>query len=358
MKKILCTKEAEKIDGVPILSIGCNYKPVRGGIAQVLDIYDKYIFKDFHFIANSGGGGLRNVWKLLSSICLLIKQLLSKREIKIVHIHTASYNSFYRSAIFVLLSKLLGRKVILHIHGGGFKDFYKTNPRLIRKILGTADCLIVLSGSWKHFFESITKKPLIRVVPNPVILPSNEDLDRREHSPLLRLLFLGLLDQQKGIYDLLQVLADHKEEFEGRILLNVGGNGDVATFENTVKKMGLEQLVAFHGWVSGDKKKELLLNSDVFILPSYAEGLPMAVLEAMAYGLVIVSTIVGAIPEVVSQDYGYLIVPGDKGMLTEVLLTLVSDRSFLEKQRLSKEASKEYSVEEVAKCLCEIYQEI
>ena len=126
---------------VNILSIGCNYKPVRGGVAQVLDIYDKYIFKDFRFIANSGGGGFRNLRILLVSICRLIKQLLSKREIKIVHIHTASYNSFYRSAIFVLLSKVLGRKVILHIHGGGFKDFYKTNPRLIRKILEIADWL-------------------------------------------------------------------------------------------------------------------------------------------------------------------------------------------------------------------------
>ncbi len=341
-----------------VLSIGCNYKPVRGGIAQVLDIYDKYIFKNFRFITNSGGGAFRNVCILLSSIATLIKQLLSNREVKIVHIHTASYNSFYRSAIFVVLSKLFGRKVILHIHGGGFKDFYKTHPGIIRKILEIADCLIVLSRSWKIFFESITKKPLIRVVPNPVVLPNNEDLDCREQSPLLRLLFLGLLDSQKGVYDLLQVLADYKEKFEGRVLLNVGGNGDVATFENTVKKMRLEQLVVFHGWVSGNKKKELLLNSDVFVLPSYAEGLPMAILEAMAYGLVIVSTTVGAIPEVVSQDSGYLIAPGDQGMLAEVLLTLVSDRSFLEKQRLSKEASKEYSVEEVTKCLYEIYQDI
>ena len=340
-----------------VLTIGCEYKPVRGGIAQVLDIYDKYIFKDFRFIANSGGGGLRNVWKLLSSICLLIKQLLSKREIKIVHIHTASYNSFYRSAIFVLLSKLLGRKVILHIHGGGFKDFYKTNPRLIRKILEIADCLIVLSGSWKNFFESITKKPLIRVVPNPVILPSNEDLGRREHSPLLRLLFLGLLDQQKGIYDLLQVLADHKEEFEGRILLNVGGNGDV----DTVKKMRLEQLVAFHGWVSGDKKKELLLNSDVFVLPSYAEGLPMAILEAMAYELAIISTTVGAIPEVVNENNGFLITPGDRQMFADLLVSLVSGvsrGSLLEKQRAAKEIAKGYSVEKVIGYLNRIYYEI
>jgi len=194
-----------------------------------------------------------------------------------------------------------------------------------------------------------------------VILPSNEDLGRREHSPLLRLLFLGILDQQKGIYDLLQVLADHKEEFEGRALLNVGGNGDVATFENTVKKMGLEQLVAFHGWVSGDKKKELLLNSDVFILPSYAEGLPMAILEAMAYGLAIVSTTVGAIPEVVNEDNGFLITPGDRQMLADLLVSLVpgiSQNFLLEKQRAAKEIAQGYSVENVARCLNRIYYEI
>ena len=216
-----------------ILSVGCNYKPVRGGIAQVLDIYDKYIFKEFRFIANSGGGAFRNVWILLSSIVMFIKQLLSNREVKIVHIHTASYNSFYRSSIFVVLSKLLGRKVILHIHGGGFKDIYNTHPVIIRKILEIADCLIVLSRSWEIFFESITKKPLIRVVPNPVVLPNNEDLDCRKQSPLLRLLFLGLLDQQKGIYDLLQVLADHKEEFEGRILLNIGGKTKRVIYDQT-----------------------------------------------------------------------------------------------------------------------------
>lgn len=341
-----------------VLTIGCNYKPVSGGVAQVLDIYDKYIFEDFRFIANSGGGGLKNVGILLISIWQLIRQLLCNREIKIVHIHTASYNSFYRSAIFALLSKLLGRKVILHIHGGGFKDFYKTNPKIIRWVLEQADCLIVLSQSWKNFFESITQKPLIRIVPNPVVLPSSEDLRHREQTPLLRLLFLGLLDQQKGIYDLLQVLADHKEEFEGRVLLNVGGNGDVATFENTVKQMGLEQLVSFHGWVSGDKKKNLLLNSDVFVLPSYAEGLPMAILEAMTYGLVIVATKVGAIPEVVNDDYGYLMTPGDRQMLTEILLDLVSKESFVNKRKLSREASKEYSIEEVSKCLYKIYQKI
>ena len=344
-----------------VLTIGCEYKPVRGGIAQVLDIYDRCIFEDFRFIANSGGGGLRNVWILLSSIGMLIKQLLSKREIKIVHIHTASYNSFYRSAFFVLLAKFLGRKVILHIHGGGFKDFYKTNPKIIRWILERADCLIVLSVSWKNFFEGVTKKILIRVVPNPVVLPTSQDLSRKEVSSQLRLLFLGLLNQQKGIYDLLQVLADHKDFFERRVILNVGGNGDAASFKETVKQMGLEHIVAFHGWVSGDKKKELFLNSDVFVLPSYAEGLPMAILEAMAHGLAIVSTTVGAIPEVVNENNGFLITPGDRQMLADLLVSLVpgvSQDSLLEKQRAAKEIAKGYSVENVARCLNRIYYEI
>ena len=342
-----------------VLTIGCEYKPVRGGIAQVLDIYDRCIFEDFRFIANSGGGGLRNVWILLSSIGMLIKQLLSKREIKIVHIHTASYNSFYRSAFFVLLAKFLGRKVILHIHGGGFKDFYKTNPKIIRWVLQRADCLVVLSASWKSFFESIAKKLPIHVVPNPVVLPTGQDLSRKEVSSRLRLLFLGLLDRDKGIYDLLQVLADHKDYFEDRVILNVGGNGDAVSFRETIKQMGLEHIVTFHGWVSGDKKKELFLNSDVFVLPSYAEGLPMAILEAMAHGLAVVSTTVGAIPEVVNKDCGILITPGKQEELSEALKTLCasSERLELLKQAAIREG-KQYSAETIKEILETVYREV
>lgn len=343
-----------------VLTIGCEYKPVRGGVAQVLDIYDKYIFEDFRFITNSGGGGFGNLHLLLVSICRLIKQLSGNRRIKIVHIHTASYNSFYHSAIFVLLTKLLGHRVILHIHGGGFKDFYRTNPEIfIRWILQRADCLVVLSASWKSFFESITKKLPIHVIPNPVVLPSVEDLSAKKSSSHLRLLFLSLLDQDKGIYDLLQVLADHKDFFESRVILNVRGNGDTASFKETVKQMGLEKFVVFHGWVSGDKKKELFLNSDVFVLPSYAEGLPMAILEAMAHGLAIVSTTVGAIPEVVGEDCGILITPGKQEELSEALkaLCVSPERLELLKQSAIREG-KQYSVEAIKEVLEAVYREV
>ncbi len=358
-KRILQKEITEEENRNPVLTIGCDYEPIRGGIAQVLYIYDKYIFEDFHFIANSGEGCFRNIQLLLSSIYLLIKQLLRDRRIRIVHIHTASYNSFYRSAIFVVLSRLLGRKVILHIHGGGFLNFYKTYPRMIGWILELSDCLLVLSETWRIFFEKALTKPLIRVIPNPVVVPQNENLGCRQKSPHLRLLFLGLLDAQKGIYDLLQGLASNKEYFENKVVLHIGGNGDVTTLIKTIQQMGLESLVTFHGWVSGDKKKELLLNSDVFVLPSYIEGLPMSILEAMSYGLVIVSTNVGAIPEVVSPEYGYLISPGDIVSLVDILKMLsINSGQLLKLKEAAITAGKSYSVEHVAQQLEAVYLDL
>lgn len=342
-----------------ILTVGCAYKPVRGGIGQVLEIYEQHIFEDFGIVVNSGKKGLGN-WRILfSSIFKFVGKLLSDRKIEIVHIHSASYNSFYRSAIFLLLGRMLGKKIILHIHGGGFRDFYHSNPSVICWVLRRAHCIVVLSRSWQDFFSGVVKRKLIEIVPNPVVLPTEKELQQREQNPLLRLLFLGLLDQQKGIYDLLDVLEQEKSFFQGRVVLNVGGNGDTSAFERLIKEKGLSDLVTFHGWVSGDKKKQLLLNSDVFVLPSYVEGLPMAILEAMGHGLAILSTPVGGIPEVVDESNGFLIRPGDKEALADRLKTLCNSPEILSTLKEgSLRASVAYSTETVRDRLKEVYHNV
>ena len=78
------------------------------------------------------------------------------RKIKIVHIHTASYNSFKRSAWYVSLANFMRKKVLLHIHGGGFKEYYATNPQWISSVLNKCDGIITLSESWKEFFQGVT----------------------------------------------------------------------------------------------------------------------------------------------------------------------------------------------------------
>ena len=96
----------------------------------------------------------------------------------------------------------------------------------------------------------------------------------------------------------------------GKAWLEIGGNKNEEALKEAIRAQHLEDCVHFNGFVSGDLKKELLSRSDVFVLPSYNEGLPISILEAMSYGCAIISTPVGGIPEVV-KDNGVLVQPGD-----------------------------------------------
>lgn len=348
-----------KLDRDDILTIGCSYKPVRGGIAQVLSIYDEYVFKRFDFIANSRLSGWRNFFVLLGALARFFWRLISNRRIKIVHIHTAVSLCFYRASIFLLFAKLLGRKVIIHAHGGAFKEFYRTNPRVISWLLNRADCIIVLSASWEHFFVDIAPRTLVRIIPNPVVFPTEEELANRSKSPLLRVLFLGLLSKSKGIYDLLEVLSEHRDYFSDKLVLDVGGNGDVLLFKRKVEELGLSDVVRFHGWLSGDAKKRALLEADLFLLPSYFEGVPMVILEAFAYGVAVVATCVGGIPDVVNEKNGILIHPGDRDELFAVLKNLCENpQQIVALQSASKAEAQKYSVQRVALSLENLYNEL
>lgn len=98
------------------------------------------------------------------------------------------------------------------------------------------------------------------------------------------------IGHNKGIYDLIGVIALHKKEFHGRQKLRVGGNGEVDKVKILIKEKKISDIVSYEGWVSGGRKVELLDVSDAYILPSYKEGLPISILEAMSYGLPMIST--------------------------------------------------------------------
>lgn len=89
--------------------------------------------------------------KCINALIEVFLRLTIQRRIKIVHIHTASWNSFRRSILFIRLAKMMRRKVVVHIHGGGFKEYYASNPEFVRKYLLMANCVIALSESWREF---------------------------------------------------------------------------------------------------------------------------------------------------------------------------------------------------------------
>ena len=307
-----------------VLTIGCAWKRPKGGIGVVLNSYSR-IYPVFNNIVNSNSvNKFANLLQLLYAFVAVVFKLLFNREITIVHIHTASNNSFRRSVWFSNIAKFLGRKVVMHIHGGGFKDYYEKNVTFVRHELEQCDMVVALTDSWGYFFREKVGLKRVTVIPNIIEKPicqSHKSEDGKVH-----LLFLGLITQQKGIYDLLQVLADNKEQLQDKIVLHIGGNGETAKLQQLIEEYSLSHFVKFEGWVSGEKKVELLNQSDVFLLPSYAEGLPIAILEAMSYRLPVIATPVGGIPEIVRNgENGCLVPAGEKDSLFRAIASLVEN---------------------------------
>jgi glycosyltransferase involved in cell wall biosynthesis len=212
-------------------------------------------------------------------------------------------------------------KIIYHIHGGGFKSFYKkyNKQNIIKKTINKVDILISLSDNWRYFFSSIMDEKKIYVINNMIDKP-----DFTKHYPqnrgTIHFLFLGKIVERKGIFDLLKVIKENKKYLNNKFLLHVGGDGEADKLIKFVTENGLQDLVKFEGWVSGEKKKKLLAICDVYVLPSYIEGLPVSILEAMSYGMPVISTMVGGIPEVVlNNENGFLIEPGNKQQILECI---------------------------------------
>lgn len=311
-----------------ILTLSTNFTPPKGGIAQVVNVYSTF-FKPFNHIATKKGE--RKLQKLLIGAIALFRLLnyLLFKEIEIVHIHGASHSSFWRKRIFIRLSKIFGKKVLYHMHGAEFHLFYEKHKDTVKKTVLKCDGIVALSNYWKDFFEHTIGYTNVYILENVVEPPVFITPVRKKKCQFL---FLGALGERKGIYDLLDVISSNKNKLCDHAVFHIGGNGEVERVKKIIKANGLENIVKFEGWVSGDKKAKLLSSSDVYLLPSYNEGLPISILEAMSYKLPILSTPVGGIPEVVEDGVnGLLVEPGDKKSLKRAILKMIEDHEFRKK---------------------------
>jgi len=347
-----------------ILFIGPNYKNHRGGIGAVLESYAQCI-DGFKFIATYDGryNILLNIGLFILSIFRIIKKLLSDRSIKIVHIHGASKGSFVRKYLVFLIVKFLFRKkVIYHLHGGRFHLFYENSGSVIRYLIKhlaeSVNIFVCLSTYWQNYLITQFNIKNIVILNNPVAVPEKLAWNRFERNEkILNILFLGRVGDRKGVFDLIEVINRHKELWEGKIKLKIGGDGDVDRLLKFIETENLSNIIEYTGWVDGQKKHELLSECDVLVLPSYNEGLPISILEAMSYGKAIVSTKVGGIPEVVKhQENGFLITPGDREGLAEAIKWLVQNLQLTRHMgELSKTYVQPYLIENVLTQLKSIY---
>jgi len=317
-----------------ILTVGTDYHNHRGGVGAVIEVYNQY-YEVFNFIAtHRPGSSIFKIYIFILSLFKLIIALISNKKIKIIHIHGASYGSFYRKYIIFIISKYFFRKkIIYHIHGGGYKDFYKesniVSKRLIRNLLSKADVVICLSQSWVEYFEQNFRIKRLIVLANIIDYPVLNEYSARKD--IITFLFLGLICKEKGIFDLIEVIGKGQEQFRARIKLLVGGNGEIQHLRELIKKYQIEDIVEFLGWISSVEKASVLNNSDVYILPSYHEGLPISILESMSYAKAVISTKVGGIPEIVgNNENGLLIDPGNLEQIKQSLIFFIENPKKIE----------------------------
>ena len=350
----------EKTVSEHVLTVGEYYKDrVHGGIASVLKYYEPY-YEPYQFIPSSRGRSIGD--KLAYDLFSLFRlgwKLLWNPRIRVVHIHTASGRSFPRHLLHVFVAKLLRRKVILHCHAARFHIWYGSlSPKRQQRVLGAVlrvDRLIVLSQSWKEYYGSLGI-PADKIVVLNNITPDPECAVRpRKPEEALQLFFLGEIGERKGVFDVLAAMKDLPEK--NLVHFDIGGNKREEDLLNKINELGLSDNVTFHGFVGGEQKKALLESAHVFILPSWNEGLPIAILEAMSYGCAIISTPVGGIPEVV-KDNGILVQPGNVKQIADAIVQMLDEPQRHRMGEKSLELVKPFYPQAVLTHLRSVYSEL
>ena len=301
-----------------------------GGILEVVEGYrrdgliDRWGFQSLW--THDQGTLISRLWMAFSKGLKLLILLLQQR-VSFLHVHLAMRGSFWRKSVLMEMAGWFGVPSILHLHGSEFQVFYESlgpyRQRCIQRTLARAEGVIVLSEALRHWLGSIAPKAKVVVIPNYV--PLKEIPLKQHRSKAFTVLFLGALIERKGISDLLHAFKSlQKVSPEARLLL--AGTGDDQRLQALVEMLGLRGSVEFLGWVDDERKSLLLAEADCLVLPSYHEGMPMAILEAMAAGLPVITTRVGGIPEVITHGVdGLLIAPGDRKALLLELLRLQRD---------------------------------
>ncbi len=341
-----------------VLQVGCSHRHSRGGIAQVLNNYENYVFDDMRFLANScDGPKLVKALFLCWAVFHFIVKLTFCRAIQIIHIHTSSYFSFRRSVLFARIAKFYGKKVIMHVHSGKFSMYYAESPAFVEQGLTYCDKIIALTPAWKDFFASIVDENRVVVVPNPV--PPAPVVEKKT-SGKVRFLFLGFVSRDKGAMDLLEMVVNHKGRLTKRARFTLCGNDVDCNVGKNIRENHLGDLVVYRGWVKGAEKQKMFAGNDVLILPSYAEGLPMTIIEAMANGMPVIASNVGGIPDIVNDGVnGTLVTAGNQNELFVAVQKYIKDRNLIVSQGVAAlETSRYYMPSNVRERLDEIYKSL
>lgn len=241
---------------------------------------------------------------------------------EVVHIHLSESFSAIRKTIFFALGKLARKKIIVHFHSYSPETTIRGKHwRIFRYLFSNADKVVVLSEMWKEYVNDIFHLGDKVVV---IYNPCNVAILNKQYSKTKQILYAGTLNSRKGYSDMIRAFAKIEKSFQDWKII-FAGNGEIEAAKALATSLGIEDKTIFSGWVGGEQKDKIFKESSVFCLPSYAEGFPMAVLDAFAYGLPVITTPVGGIPDIAVDGQNMLLFnPGDIDGLSKQMSHLIS----------------------------------
>ncbi|PSP92876.1 glycosyltransferase family 1 protein [Halobacteriales archaeon QS_4_62_28] len=276
----------------------------------------------------------------------------------IVHVHTSHRYSFYRSSMYVLFARYVWDvPVVLHIHGSSFDDFVTTESTVVaalqRHVFAVSTEIVVLSDYWEEILATRGIETKIRIIPNAV---DPEIYPVKENETVPHIVFVSNLIERKGVRELAAALEQLSERQPDSFEASIAGDGPLS---GRIERLAAEHdEVQYLGYISEERKRSLLGDGSIFVLPTYAEGLPIAMLEGMAGENAIISTNVGGIPDVIDDEQGIIVEPGDVDQLTSGLEELITapERRHRMAANNRQAIEESYSWQEASEELIDLYK--
>ena len=282
---------------------------------------------------------ISRVFRILERMQGFGSLLLKDKSIKIIHINTSyDVRGTVRDALFILISRVFGRKIVIQIHSSiGAYNSTKTMRWIVKHVYSLTDKILVFTGEDLEKIATLVPKEKTEIFPNAVNVDefARKDPDFKSDQSIPEegkiVLFISRLIKEKGVYDLIESIPSVAKEDENVYFLFAGEGPEKNRMEAICREKGIERKVRFLGHIQQTDATIAFTSADIFVLPARnPEGMPMAVLEALAAGLPIVSTPFGAIPDIVKDGAnGFLVAPNAPGQIAERIVFLLRRKDLM-----------------------------
>jgi glycosyltransferase involved in cell wall biosynthesis len=256
----------------------------------------------------------------------------------VAHIHVSTNGSAMRKVVFGWLARKLGMPYIIQFHGmmsPAIEAERKPWFRALSRLSAGASGVIILGEAYRAPFERMGVKPeRIVVVHNGIPDIGVDAVIPRSDHPCVNILFSGELGERKGSNLLIEALAKLRESAtEWRC--TIAGNGDAKDLKELARSGGILERIEFTGWIDIGRVHELMQASDIVVLPSRAEALPLALIEGASAGAALIATDVGAVRDVVVDQLNGFIVDREVESLARALQKLIEDQTLRSRMQIA-----------------------